>query len=163
VRAVVGLVLTLSACTNPSDFGLVCQPGQCPNQRIDGTAHGGAFQSKFGRSALRAHLGRSCIRPASIPLFVTPAKRGSKACPRLEQGQLLRPRRAWIPAFAQGGPGKNRGSTFAAKFAQITPLFYPLPPPAGGEGRRGGPPSRFAALPTSPSPALSRRGPSLSP
>jgi hypothetical protein len=34
--------------------------------------------------------------------------------------------------FRAGLSGENRGSTFAAKFAPRNPLFYPLPPPAGG-------------------------------
>jgi hypothetical protein len=42
-RAVVaGVLLTLSACANPSDFGLVCAPGHCPHTQIDGSAGGGA-------------------------------------------------------------------------------------------------------------------------
>src|SRR5713101_965028 len=63
----------------------------------------------------------------------------------------------WTPAFALG-------------YAQISelgrPAAYPPSPPLGAERvgvRWGSPRLRTAAPPTSPSPSLTRRGPSLSP
>jgi hypothetical protein len=60
--------------------------------------------------------------------------------------------------------GKQSGSRRPREIAFSNQLFNPLPPPAGGRGKgEGGRSEIVAAVPTSPSPAQSRRGPSLSP